>query len=77
MKKDFLELKTTLDLISEPEENMRKLKDFAEKQKEKLLKFADDWERVRAPLVDEYRRLSLAFAGREELVRARARVWRC
>lgn len=35
-----------MDLVENADENLQKLKDFAEKHKERLLKFAEDWEKV-------------------------------
>jgi len=49
LKKEYLELKTTMDLVENAEENMKKLKEFSDKHKERLLKFAEDWEKVHPP----------------------------
>lgn len=48
LKKAYLELKTTLDLVENAEENMQKLQEFADRHKDKLLKFAEEWEKARA-----------------------------
>lgn len=44
---------------------MAKLRAFADKHKEKLLKFSSDWEKVRGPLIEEYRELKDSFSKRE------------
>jgi len=57
LKKKYLDLKTTMDLLSNPEENMKKMKEMAIKQKNDLVKLAMKWEETRGPTVEEYRAL--------------------
>lgn len=65
LKKKFTETKTTIDLLANAEENIAKLKQLAEERKEKLIAFAEKWEEVRAPLVDQYRSMKDSWSKRE------------
>jgi len=60
-----LDLKQTIELLANAEENMIKIRDFALKNKDKLIEFAQKWEEIRAPLVEEYRTLKDAHSKRE------------
>jgi len=66
LKKKFMETKTTIDLLENAEANITKLKELAEERKEKLLGFAEKWEEVRAPLVEQYRAMKDSWSRREE-----------
>jgi chromosome segregation ATPase len=65
LKKKYLDLKTTMDLLSNAEENMKKMKEMAINQKNQLVKLAMKWEETRAPIVEEYRALKDSHSKRE------------
>jgi len=58
----------TLELIQNPEENEKKLRDITEKRKNDLKTLSMKWEEKRKPLVTEYRTLKDTYARREEIV---------
>jgi len=60
-----LDVKHTVELLKNPEENMAKMKDLAIKQKIALVKMAEKWEEHRAPLVNELRELKDSHSKRE------------
>jgi len=60
-----LDIKTTIDLLTNPEENMAKMKDMALKLKTQIVEMAQKWEATRAPLVEEYRALKDSHSKRE------------
>eukprot|EP01126_Amoeba_proteus_P055628 TRINITY_DN6922_c0_g2_i4.p1 TRINITY_DN6922_c0_g2~~TRINITY_DN6922_c0_g2_i4.p1 ORF type:complete len:491 (-),score=138.30 TRINITY_DN6922_c0_g2_i4:250-1722(-) len=64
--KKFTELKATMELIKNAAENMQKLQDNIESQKEKLLGWQGKWEEIRVPLIEDYRELKLKYSRREE-----------
>jgi len=65
LKKQFMDLKQTIELLSDAENNITNLRDFAVKSKEKLLDYAQKWEEVRAPMVEEFRVMKDAYSKRE------------
>jgi len=65
LKKKYLDIKNTIELLTNPEENMAKMKDMALKQKAQLVDIAQKWEDTRSPLVEEYRALKDSHSKRE------------
>jgi len=54
-----------MELLDDPEGNIEKLKRLAQQNSETLKKLAADWEKVRVPLVEQYRLLRDKLADRE------------
>lgn len=65
LKKQYLEIKATLDLVKNAAENMIKLQQSIDQFKEKLLTWQGKWEETRQQLIDEYRGLKIQFSKRE------------
>eukprot|EP01125_Pyxidicula_operculata_P012652 TRINITY_DN4163_c0_g1_i1.p1 TRINITY_DN4163_c0_g1~~TRINITY_DN4163_c0_g1_i1.p1 ORF type:complete len:371 (-),score=115.61 TRINITY_DN4163_c0_g1_i1:2-1114(-) len=65
LKEKYHRIKATLDLVENAEENIQKLRDFAEKTKQKILSIGQQWEEKRSELVEEYRSLKTKFSQRE------------
>jgi len=71
LKKQYLEIKATLDLVKNAAENMIKLQQSIDQFKEKLLTWQGKWEETRQQLIDEYRGLKIQFSKREEQMNAK------
>jgi len=65
LKRKYLQIKTVMQLLDDPEGNIAKLKLLAQQNSETLKKLAADWEKVRQPLVEEYRLLRDKMADKE------------
>jgi len=66
LKKQYLEIKATLDLVKNAAENMIKLQESIAAYRNKLLDWQGKWESKRTELVDGYRDLKLQYSKREE-----------
>eukprot|EP01124_Arcella_intermedia_P022903 TRINITY_DN3519_c0_g1_i1.p1 TRINITY_DN3519_c0_g1~~TRINITY_DN3519_c0_g1_i1.p1 ORF type:complete len:620 (-),score=227.58 TRINITY_DN3519_c0_g1_i1:862-2583(-) len=65
LKKKFQDVKQTVDLLANAEENIESLKEKANASKLRLLEIANKWEEIRAPLVEQFRSLKDQYSKRE------------
>mmetsp|Transcript_52261 Transcript_52261/g.131204 ORF Transcript_52261/g.131204 Transcript_52261/m.131204 type:complete len:757 (+) Transcript_52261:112-2382(+) len=65
MRRHLLIQKKTLDLLPNGEENVKRLRELADRSAERLMILATQWETVRAPLLERYRKLKLQFSDRK------------
>jgi hypothetical protein len=65
LKKQFREVKDTIDLVKNAVENMRDLESAIEQYRGKLMDWQGKWETVREQLIEEYRTIKFSFSQRE------------
>jgi TolA-binding protein len=65
MRRHLLIQKKTLDLLPDGEENVKRLRELADRSAQRLMILATQWETVRAPLIERYRKLKLQFSDRK------------
>lgn len=65
LQKKHQQLKIVFDRLPDAKANIEKLKQLAEDQANKLTEYADEWEKHRLPLVDEYRAIRDRMYERE------------
>jgi len=66
LKKQFREVKDTIELVKNAVENTKELQSSIEGLKSKLIDWQGKWESVRSNLIEEYRTIKFSFSKREE-----------
>jgi len=61
-----LVLKRTMDLLPDAENNIRLLRGISAKSASRLVSLATEWEKHRAPLIEEYRKERLNVLNKKD-----------